>query len=464
VTADTWLARVGASDAVRRDAQAVLARVAHTDLFTPGKDITVARAPGRLDVMGGIADYSGSLVLEWPLADATFVALQRDSRPMLTIVSGPRRTQVALPALVPLDYGDARTFFAADPASHWAAYVAGAFIVLAHEERVEFAEGARILVISTVPEGRGVSSSAALEVAAMMAICAAYGVTLEPRQLALLCQKAENLIAGAPCGVMDQMTAALGESGRLLALLCQPAEVQCRLELPRGLGLWGIDSGIRHTVGGADYNTVRTAAFMGHRILEDLTGRRLDYLANVAPAEFESLADRVPDRLTGRMFLDRYHGARDEVTTVDSERVYPVRVATAHPIYEHARVREFAKQLSTLEDQDSCTTQSLGRSAERLGALMYASHASYSACGLGSDGTDALVTFARRAGPACGVYGAKITGGGSGGSVAILGGTDASPLVHTIAAQYARRSGYAARVFGGSSSGAVACGVCNLTM
>jgi L-arabinokinase len=462
VTAAEWVTRVGASDEARHDAEAVLARLAQVELFTHDRNIIVARAPGRLDVMGGIADYSGSLVLEWPLADATFVALQKDPHLTLTIVSGPRCAQLALPGLVPLDYGDARAFFARDPTNHWAAYVAGAFIVLAREQGVEFADGARILVTSSVPEGKGVSSSAALEVAAMTAICAAYGITLEPRHLALLCQKVENLIAGAPCGVMDQMTAALGESGQLLAVLCQPAEVRGRLELPRGLAVWGIDSGIRHAVGGAEYGSVRTAAFMGRRILEDLTGRRLDYLANVTPAEFASLAARVPERLTGREFLGRYHAAGDQVTPVDPERLYPVRVATAHPIYEHARVRTFAKQLSPFEDQEALASQSLTASAERLGTLMYESHSSYSACGLGSEGTDALVTFVQRAGPGSGIYGAKITGGGSGGAVAILGNIDAGPLVHAIAARYARRSGHAARVFGGSSSGAAACGVCDL--
>jgi galactokinase len=462
VTASEWVARVGSCNAVRRNAEVALTLIAHSELFTHGSDIIVARAPGRLDVMGGIADYSGSLVLEWPLADATFVALQRDAHPTLAIVSGQRYTQIALSALLPLDYHHARAFFAADPANQWAAYVGGAFIVLAREQRVQFAGGARILVTSTVPEGSGVSSSAALEVAAMTAICVAYGVTLEPRQLALLCQKLENLIAGAPCGVMDQMTAALGESGRLLALLCQPAEVHGRLELPRGLALWGIDSGIRHAVGGTGYSTVRTAAFMGHRVLEDLTGRCIDYLANVTPAEFASLAAHVPERLTGRSFLDRYHGVGDEVTAVDPERVYPVRVATAHPIYEHARVREFARQLSLFKDGETRTTPRPGECAERLGTLMHDSHASYSACGLGSDGTDALVTLVRCAGPASGLYGAKITGGGSGGSVAILGRTDAGALVHTIAARYMRGSGYAARVFSGSSSGATAYGVCEL--
>ena len=459
-----WVTRLGTSDAARRDAEAFLARVMHAELFTHGREIIVARAPGRLDVMGGIADYSGSLVLEWPLADATFVALQRDTQPSLTIDCGPRYAQLRLPELLPLSYDAARAFFAADPVNHWAAYVAGAFIVLAREHGVEFAGGARIFVASTVPEGKGVSSSAALEVAAMTAICAAYDVRLELRDLALLCQKVENLIAGAPCGVMDQMTAALGESGQLLALLCQPAEVRGRLDLPRGLALWGIDSGIRHAVSGCDYATVRAAAFMGRRILEDLMRRRLDYLANVTPGEFATLAARVPERLTGREFLGRYQGAIDRMTTVDPERVYPVRVAAAHPIHEHARAREFAEQLSSFEDAEAQRTRSLAKSAERLGTLMYESHASYSACGLGSDGTDALVAFIRRAGPGSGVYGAKITGGGSGGTVAIIGRTDAAPLVYAIAARYARRRGHAARVCDGSSPGAAACGVCDLRL
>jgi galactokinase len=458
-----WIARVGITGVARRDAEAFLARVKHAELFTHERDIIVARAPGRLDVMGGIADYSGSLVLEWPLAAATFVAMQLDSEPVLSIISGERRSRLPLSELLALEYEDARQYFAADPTHHWTAYVAGAFILLARERIVEFSGGARILVASTVPEGKGVASSAALEVAAMTAICAAYNVTLEPRRLALFCQRIENLIAGAPCGVMDQMTAALGDSGQLLTLLCQPAEVHGRLRVPTGFALWGIDSGVRHAVGGIDYGVVRTAAFMGHRILEDLTGRQLDYLANVTPQEFATLAPRVPERLTGREFLDRYRAARCGVLTVDPDRQYPVRVATAHPIYEHARVREFAEQLSVFEKGEP-ETRDLAAGAARLGTLMYASHDSYSACGLGSAGTDALVTSIRCAGPRSGMYGAKITGGGSGGTVAVLGRTDAAPLVHAIAARYAHRSGHAARVFDGSSSGAAACGVCHLRL
>jgi galactokinase len=454
-----WVARIGESEAARREAHAFLGRVAKAGLFTRARDIVVARAPGRLDVLGGIADYSGSLVLEWPLADGTFVALQRDADPTLTIASGERHARMTLPDLLALSYDDARAWFAEDPRNHWTAYVAGAFVVLARERGVEFSGGARILVASTLPEGKGVASSAALEVAAMTAVCAAYAVTVE--DLPLLCHKVENLVAGAPCGVMDQVTVALGESGRLLALLCQPAEVRGCLELPHGLALWGIDSGIRHAVTGADYGTVRAAAFMGRQILEDLTGRRLDYLANLTAAEFARFAPHVPQRLTGREFCTRYPAAGDWSVAVDPGRLYPVRAATAHPIHEHARVREFAEQLCQFEGAER--PDGFTERARRLGTLMYESHSSYSSCGLGSDGTDALVTMVRHAGPDAGLYGAKITGGGSGGTVAILGHADAAPRVHAIASEYAHGSQRQTRVFSGSSSGAAPCGVWTVT-
>src|SRR5437588_3773446 len=75
--------------------------------------------------------------------------------------------------------------------------------------------------ISAVPEGKGVSSSAALEVATMQALAAAYELNIAAEDLALLCQKVENLVVGAPCGVMDQMSVTCAEANRLLELLCQ---------------------------------------------------------------------------------------------------------------------------------------------------------------------------------------------------------------------------------------------------
>jgi galactokinase len=95
----------------------------------------------------------------------------------------------------------------------------------------------------------------------------------------------------------------------------------------------------------------------------------------------------------------------------------------------------------------------------RLGDLMYESHASYSACGLGSDGTDRLVALCREAGPAAGIYGAKITGGGSGGTVAVLANRGSRATIDAIARRYGRETGRDATVFAGSSSGARAFGV-----
>jgi L-arabinokinase len=86
---------------------------------------------------------------------------------------------------------------------------------------------------------------------------------------------------------------------------------------------------------------------------------------------------------------------------------------------------------------------------------MYESHASYSACGLGSEGTDRLVELARDLGSARAIYGAKITGGGSGGTVAILGSRDAGAAIREIANRYAEETGRRPYVFSGSSSGAL---------
>ena len=94
---------------------------------------------------------------------------------------------------------------------------------------------------------------------------------------------------------------------------------------------------------------------------------------------------------------------------------------------------------------------------------MYESHASYSACGLGSDGTDRLVTLAHEVGQARGIYGAKITGGGSGGTVAVLIDRGRQRTVDLIAERYGRASGRSAAVYVGSSDGARAFGVRELT-
>jgi galactokinase len=314
-----------------------------------------------------------------------------------------------------------------------------------------------------VPAGKGVSSSAALEVACLRAFSALLNQPLPGRELALLAQRAENLVVGAPCGIMDQMTVACGGAGLLLALRCQPAELEEPVAIPPGLEVWGIDSGIRHAVGGSDYRSVRVGAFMGYRIIAEQAGfavtptgsgkvqiadaRWGGYLANLSPAEWERhYRDHVPEQMSGAAFLAQYSGISDLVTAVEPERSYAVRQPTAHPIYEHQRVRLFRALLQTGAASEE--------ERQLLGELMEQAHASYSACGLGSDGTDALVDLCNEYGPGQGIYGAKITGGGSGGVVAVLARQGSAALVEQIAERYSAASGREATIIGGTSPGA----------
>jgi galactokinase len=438
-------------------------------LFEPQKELTIARAPGRLDVMGGIADYSGSLVLELPISEATFVALQKDDSRQLRIVSLVNNEKLSFEMPLshldddgePIEYDKAQRYFS----RHWAAYVAGVFLVLSRERRVRFDRGARLLISSRVPEGKGVSSSAALEVATMSAVAAVFGIEIRPRELALLCQQVENLVVGAPCGVMDQMTAACGEANHLLSLICQPAELRGSIKLPEDLAVWGLDSGVRHSIGAGDYGSVRAGTFMGYRIIAELAGftvresgahvvidesRWGGYLANLSPSEYEEkFAANMPESLLGEEFIVRYGGTTDRVTKVERERTYAIRAPAEHAIYESYRVKKFAELL----DRGS----SLG-DRMAMGELMYASHESYSACGLGSHGTDLLVGLVRSLGAGQGLFGAKITGGGSGGTVAVLGRSDAEPAVLDIAHRYAAMTGHEPYVFRGSSPGSAAFG------
>ncbi|CAI0376307.1 unnamed protein product [Linum tenue] len=491
-------------------------RKAAAGLFNWEEDIYVARAPGRLDVMGGIADYSGSLVLQLPTREACHVAVQRNDpnkhklwkhaqerqntkgqqpTPVLQIVSYGSELSNRGPTFdmdlsdfiedgQPIPYEKAKKYFAQDPSQKWAAYVAGTILVLMKELGVRFEDSISMLVSSAVPEGKGVSSSASVEVASMSAIAAAHGLSISPRDIALLSQKVENHIVGAPCGVMDQMTSACGEANKLLAMVCQPAEVIGLVEIPNHIRFWGIDSGIRHSVGGADYGSVRIGAFMGRKIIKSLASdvvskssdfsngfvhdeleddgvalleaeASLDYLCNLAPHRYEALyAKMLPETLLGQEFLNRYIDHSDPVTSIDTNRKYVVRAPAKHPIYENFRVKNFKALLTSTTSDDQLTA---------LGELLYQCHYSYSACGLGTDGTDRLVRMvqemqhsSKSKSEGGTLYGAKITGGGSGGTVCVIGRNSlcSSQQILEVQQKYKVATGYLPFIFEGSSPGA----------
>jgi len=264
------------------------------------------------------------------------------------------------------------------------------------------------------------------------------------------------------------VTCTLGKAGALLALRCQPHDVLGWHAPPTGYAFIGLDSGVKHAVGGVRYPRVRCAAFMGKRIIQETLRRQggdpgcASYLANLSPADLGAEFSRLlPQRLKGSVFLERWGNSDDPATTVSPEEMYPVRGATEHPVFENARVKHFGELLGRAALAHD--TQSAARSMRAAGRLMYGSHRSYSRnCGLGSGETDLLVSLVRSAGPERGLFGAKITGGGSGGTVAVLIQTDASgvPTERTqtalqgVSEQFAVMVGRPPRVISGSLPGA----------
>ncbi|MBN2329288.1 MAG: GHMP kinase [Candidatus Omnitrophica bacterium] len=453
------------------------------DFFGTNREVVHASAPGRLDVMGGIADYSGSFVLQMPIAGRTnvYASLRRDG--ILRVYSHEAEragleseAQYRLDQLIPSektgDYRFSQKILSEDKKRSWAAYVLGCVLGLIQEKGVEF-NGADFWVDSDVPIGKGVSSSAALEIATLAALSHALQVELSGNELPALGQKVENYIVGAPCGLMDQLAAYFGRKDQLLPILCRPDILSPPVGIPKEMHFVGVDSGERHSVGGASYGDVRTAAFMGYSIIADNCGVdpqvileakrtcRRDglplegYLSKLTPSQYESRYESIlPGVMSGEEFISRFGDTIDPITSPQPDRRYAVKACTAHPIYENHRVIEFALLLQ-LANSPHAAQSNREDAYFQLGELMYQSHWSYSRCGLGSEATDALVKRAYEAGSSHGVYGAKITGGGSGGTVCFLCiGEKGLQSVQNIAQEHAAGAGCELTIFHGSSDGA----------
>jgi galactokinase len=401
-------------------------------------------APGRLDVMGGIADYSGSLVLQLPISEKTTVAFQPNENFLCEITSttsdGTTLSEtIDFRAVVDntLNYD-----FSRKKIKHaWYGYVLGCAIVLKKEKGIRFTGGV-FNIHSEVPLGKGVSSSASLEVATMKALASAFNISFQRTELALLAQRVENQIVGAPCGLMDQLATSFGNQGQFLPIICQPDQLLPLVDIPPSIKFFGIDSGVRHSVGGASYGDVRCAAFMGYTIIANSLGISRDqivkakksgnktelpfqgYLSNIPISLFENNFLKIlPASMSGKDFIDAYGDTIDNVTSVNPETNYAVRQATLHPVLEMERVSVFKSILEKMNQSKKIQQQDL----DTLGMLMLQSHKSYSDCGLGSDRTDEIVSLANTE-RANGIYGAKITGGGSGGTVCILAFEDEGEL------------------------------------
>jgi len=296
---------------------------------------------------------------------------------------------------------------------------------------------------------------------------------VNPMQIAEWCQWVENYIAGAPCGIMDQATSCAGEQDSLMRLLCQPHKLDGVLKLPDGVRVVGINSNVKHNIGGGKYGITRCAAFMGHAIVfakmrefgqaagkELLADPMRGYLANLDLNDYKRwFREFLPEFMTGQEFLDKFGKTIDTATTVDPGITYPVQHAADHHVFEASRVRNFCTHIEDAA-RAGRDTKDGGLSLDKAGHLMYASHLSYTMDAmLGADECDLLVELVRKEEKA-GLYGAKITGGGSGGTVAILCNISprADEAIERILTEYQSRTGKKPEAFTGSSPGAWAVG------
>ena len=310
-----------------------------------------AHAPGRVNLIGDHTDYTGGLVLPMAVDLGTTVVLARGG-PVVDLESREERSR----AVVAIDATDAEGV-----APDWGRYVAGVVAVLRP------LEGGTGTVETELPLGAGLSSSAALEVALALAL----GFRGPVVELALACQRAEQIATGTATGIMDQLVSAAGMAGHALLIDCTSLGME-PVALPGGVSVLAAHSGERRSVGASAY-----------------ADRRRECLAaeeRIGPLRSATLSDVVR--------LD------DPV----------LRRRARHVVTENARVRDFAACLRTLDLRGA-------------GQLMLDSHAS-----LRDDfevSTPALDALAERLARLPGVHGARLTGAGFGGCVVALVDEDA---------------------------------------
>jgi galactokinase len=349
-------------------------------LFGRSPTVTVD-APGRVNLIGEHTDYNGGFVLPTAIPQRTQVELAPRSDTLVRVHSAKITKQTE-----PVEY----TLGAETPGRDWLDYVQGITLLLRKDRHC--LSGFDVCISSTVPIGSGLSSSAALEVSLLRALRIAFQLPLDDVDLARLGQRAENEFVGAQCGIMDQMAAVFADDRHALFLDARTLRFQ-RVPLPADADLVVINSGVVHDLTLGDYNTRRVECEKACRILgvsqlRDLQGSGLDCL------------DPLPE---------------------------PLKRRARHVLTENERV---------LQAVDAMRQGDL----PRLGQLFFASHRSMREdYQVSVPEIDLLVELAHNHAE---VYGARLTGGGFGGSVVLLAraGTGGA-VAQRLARSYADRSG-----------------------
>ncbi len=346
-----------------------------------GSDPLLCRAPGRVNLIGEHTDYNDGFVLPAAIDFFTWAAMRAREDDLLNVTSleFPQSVRVTLDD----DLG---------PRRDWSDYVVG---VLA-EFRKDGAQqrGADFLVHGEVPIGAGLSSSAALEVAAGFAVLRSRDMPLERTELALLCQRAENQFVGTRCGIMDQFISCHGKADHALLLDCRSLEFEL-LPLPPDVRIVICNTMVKHSLAGGEYNRRREECETGvHLLSQWLPG--IKALRDVSVEQLAHHSQSLPPLVARRC---------------------------RHVVTENERVQRAAAALK-------------GGNLHEFGRLMAASHRSLrDDYEVSCRELDLMVEVASRQ---PGVYGSRMTGGGFGGCTVNLVEVDAAEaFVQNVRDEYA---------------------------
>ncbi|HET6439483.1 MAG TPA: galactokinase [Anaeromyxobacter sp.] len=362
--------------------------------FGPGGAIVARRAPGRVNLIGEHTDYNDGFVLPMALEFAIRMAGRRREAPEVRVHSRDFGESVTIPLDRPI---------AADPAHPWSNYVRGVLWALAGEGVP--LEGMDLAFGGDVPQGAGLSSSAALEVVTAMTARALLGFEIRGPALARLCQRAENDFVGMKCGIMDQFISLMGKADHALFLDCRSLEHQL---IPLELGdhvVAIVDSGVKHALVGSEYNIRRQECVEGLAAIR----RRFPAVSALRDATSEQLG-----------------ACAAELRPAVARRC-------RHVVSECQRVLD---SVAALRRGDLV----------RFGALMNASHESLrDDYEVSCREVDLLVGLARKV---PGVLGARITGGGFGGcTVNLVARSAIQRLRSEVLDGYKREVGITPRFF-----------------
>lgn len=252
----------------------------------------IARAPGRVNLLGEHVDYNDGFVLPAAIDRATYIAFSPTSARHSTLLAADFDQQASFST----DSIPTKTQADFSPLPEWGLYPAGVMWSLMEEELPILSMNA--VFASDVPRGSGLSSSASVEMAFLLAWQTLGGWTLPSMQRALLGQKAENQYVGVNCGIMDQFASACGVENRLLLLDCRSLEWKT-IPLPADVSIVIADTTVRRKLTSGEYNKRRAACEEAVRLLQhDLP--TIKSLRDVSVEQFDRLADKLPEEVGKR--------------------------------------------------------------------------------------------------------------------------------------------------------------------